>query len=245
MVAGSLAKAGYFMGERLWDASIANPKGYFEDVEVNGINEQLLEPLVPKRPKLLGRWFFRNRPKESQRWLADLPLSTQVTASEAIQKRIQSVLQEPYCFKDPRFCYTLPVWRPFLRDAVFVCVFRSPAETVNSILKLLRTGKYLRDMRLRVDQAIGIWLQMYLHVIEIHRHQGKWLFLHYEQARREIGLRRLADFTGAQTDNSFPDEQLRRSQATFSVPRQVESVYSKLCELAEYNVNDAESLAHD
>jgi hypothetical protein len=41
MAAGSLAKAGYFMGENLIDARKSNPKG-FEDVEVNIINEELL-----------------------------------------------------------------------------------------------------------------------------------------------------------------------------------------------------------
>ena len=46
MVAGSLAKAGYFMGSSLIPARSANPKGFFEDVEVNMINESLLAPLV-------------------------------------------------------------------------------------------------------------------------------------------------------------------------------------------------------
>jgi hypothetical protein len=39
MVAGALAKAGYFMGDRLYPARDANPLGFFEAPEINSINE--------------------------------------------------------------------------------------------------------------------------------------------------------------------------------------------------------------
>ena len=50
MAAGILARAGYFMGEELWPADIGNPKGYFEDREVNKINDELIAPVAPKTP---------------------------------------------------------------------------------------------------------------------------------------------------------------------------------------------------
>jgi hypothetical protein len=72
MAAGVLGKAGYFMGERLFLADEGNPKGYFEDEEVNAINEELLAQVVPARPSgIIGDFFFRSRPIHLQRWLAD------------------------------------------------------------------------------------------------------------------------------------------------------------------------------
>ena len=42
MAAGVLAHAGYFMGERFYPPDAGNPRGYFEDPQINGINEDLL-----------------------------------------------------------------------------------------------------------------------------------------------------------------------------------------------------------
>jgi len=74
MVAGTLAKAGYFMGDHLYPGRESNPKGFFEDPEINGINEALLAQIVPKRPRLFGRWLFRSRPLQWQRWLGRVPV---------------------------------------------------------------------------------------------------------------------------------------------------------------------------
>ena len=62
MVAGTLAKAGYYMGEQLLPANKANPKGFFEDIEVNAINEDILSSVAPRRPKILGDIFFVTTP---------------------------------------------------------------------------------------------------------------------------------------------------------------------------------------
>jgi hypothetical protein len=48
MAAGCLAKAGYFMGEQLLPPRSANPKGLFEDEEINDINEQILAAYCPE-----------------------------------------------------------------------------------------------------------------------------------------------------------------------------------------------------
>ncbi|MDX1388819.1 MAG: hypothetical protein R3344_06490, partial [Acidobacteriota bacterium] len=78
MVAGTLAGAGYFMGEKLWDATPANPKGFFEDQEINAINEDLIAQVLPARPAVLGRWLYRDRPTRLQRWLARVPVTVDI-----------------------------------------------------------------------------------------------------------------------------------------------------------------------
>jgi len=53
MLAGCLAKSGYFMGDNLYPAREANPKGFFEDPEINAINEMLIAGCYENRWK----WF--------------------------------------------------------------------------------------------------------------------------------------------------------------------------------------------
>jgi hypothetical protein len=241
MVAGTLSKAGYFMGDRLIDPRDANPKGFFEDWDINGINEALLAPVVPKRPKILGKERFRYRPLDGQRWLASLRLGTAIPCPSDISEKMRKVLtREPYCFKDPRFCYTLPAWSPFLRDVGFVCVFRAPATTAESILKECRDAPYLHSLELNFNRTLKVWTSMYTHVLEVHRHHGDWLFLHYNQLLKSDGQNRLKTFLGADVDHSFPETSLSRSFSARQVARKTWNIYKELCELAGYEIYDAQ-----
>src|SRR5262249_55194450 len=134
---GLLHGAGYYLGEQLYPGDVGNPRGYFEDAEVNDINEALLEPLtVPPIPGRLGRLLFPAQPTEGQRWLARLPLRVTTRATPALEARIIALTRKwPYCIKDPRLCYTLPSWMPLLGEVVLICMFRDPSDTVTSILK--------------------------------------------------------------------------------------------------------------
>jgi hypothetical protein len=233
MVAGTLAKAGYFMGDQLLSPSDGNPKGYFEDYEINQINEDLLASVVPKRPVIFGKELFRHRPLRGQFWVACLPLRTEICPSSAVISRLQrAVFHEPYCFKDPRFCYTLPVWRPYLRNAAFVCAFREPGATVASILKECQYAPIV----LTFGHALKAWTQMYRHVLQIHRHQGDWLFLHYNQLLNKHGQRRLQLFLDAQVDDLFPEASLSRSVSSKSVSGKSWRLYEELCDLAGYKI---------
>ena len=89
MAAGTLAGAGYFLGDRLHPPREGNPRGYFEDAEVNGINESMLARVVPKRPPVLGRFMFRDRPGASERWIARVRPGTAVRASADEAARIR------------------------------------------------------------------------------------------------------------------------------------------------------------
>ncbi len=91
LVAGVLGNSGYFMGDKILQPTEGNPKGYFEDLEVNHINELILEPVVPKRPRFLRKWFFHDRPVRNQRWLARLPLDTEFPTSQKTIQRIQEI----------------------------------------------------------------------------------------------------------------------------------------------------------
>ena len=229
---GPLPTLAILWGERLWEARDANPKGFFEDEEINGINEDILAPLIPdrlhlpaiKKLRIPEQVFFRNRPIKTQRWLASISLNQQIIASEAIQSRIKAVVQHhPYCFKDPRFSYTLPLWRPYLTDVVFICVFRDPASTALSILKECQTLPQLhhpiKGIRVSRRQALNIWTLMYEHILLKHYCANEdWLFLHYDQVITGEGLNKLAELTQASVDFSFPDQNIRRSYPEGRIP---------------------------
>ncbi len=225
LLAGVLAEAGYYMGERLIPATEANPKGFFEDDEVNAINEALLAPVTPARSRPAGAW----------RWLAAVPLGTPVACPPDLAGRIAAqTARSPFCLKDPRFSYTLPAWRPFLPDTVFLCVFREPSRTARSVLKECRSADYLAGLPMDFGDALEVWALMYRHILEVHRHTGDWLFFHYDQLFEDGSLAELEAVLGAPVNRQFPDARLKRSAAEGEVGGTALEVYGQLCELAGY-----------
>jgi len=241
MVGGVLSGAGYFMDDRPYSANDGNPKGYYEDEEVNLVNEAILEQIPslrtvgPAWPWWLRRWLVPRNPVQGQRWLVSLPVETTIARYPAVEARIVALTgRVPFCFKDPRFSYTLPAWRPFLTDTVFVCVFRHPADTVTSMLRECSQRRYLWSLAMSLDLGLQCWTAMYRHILDRHRHEGRWLFLHYEQVLTDAGLDRLSAFVEAPVDRRFPDAALRRSSSALTVPEVTLFAYRELCELAGY-----------
>lgn len=236
MVAGLFQHTGYFMGSRLMATRPANPRGFFEDLEVNGINEELLASVTPRPPRGPLRLVpaMRRRPSYSQRWLAMVPLNDRCcTVTPAISARIQrQVAHAPYCFKDPRFCYTLPSWRPFLDDPVFLCVFRDPRRTAQSMVREVREARYLQGLTFSYADGLRVWALMYRHVLERHRFFGNWLFVHYDRVADGSSISVIEDAVGARLDSGFPDHAVSRTKGTGYCPSDVEDVYNQLLDLS-------------
>ncbi len=234
MVAGLLSGCGYFMGDDLYPARESNPKGFFEAPEINGINEDLLATVVPGRPPALG-WCFRHRPRRGQRWLADVPVGTKFSPNAELESRISELAtREPYCFKDPRFSYTLDVWRPYLKDVLYLCVFRDPASTAASILKECATMPYLRDLKMDRTRCLLVWTLVYRHILETHRAQGDWMFVHFDQVVTGEALDEIEKRLDAKVDRGFPDGRLKRSTSTEIASQEALEIYAQLCRLARY-----------
>jgi hypothetical protein len=236
LAAGTLAGAGYFMGEGLHPARFSNPKGFFESGQINRLNEAILALVLPARPvDPVGARLFRDRPLQGQRWLSHVPLGTDFAAlpGPLVARMQEAVGRAPFCFKDPRFCYTLPAWRPWLgSDTAFLCVFRHPAIAVESILKECRDMPNLRTLAIDFERALLVWSLMYRHVLGVHRHRGDWLFVHYDQFFEGRTLDRVAAFAEAPLDRSFPDRALSRTRPVREVSRVARSLYHTLCALA-------------
>lgn len=234
MLAGSLFGAGYYMGARLYRPRRANPKGFFESLPINAINERLLKPLAPSRSSQLFLRIWRAG-FPSERWLAELPVDTPLAPpSPHLVRRIRYHLGRrlPFAFKDPRFCYTLPAWRPHLpHDTAFLCIFREPGRTAASILR--ECASLYPDIRLTENEVYSIWLAMYGHILHHHRHHGDWLFVHYDQVLDGSAHERIEDHLETRIDRKFADERLKRS-APFRAPARTLETYRTLCSLAHY-----------
>ncbi len=247
MLAGTLARSGYFIGTDYLPPRDSNPKGFFEGREVNDINERILDASLTAGQRLqhpvlrlarfLGLPWRRAQaiPRRGQAWLMPVPLSAPIRGTATIERQIGTLTAHtPFCFKDPRFSYTLPVWRPFLdlERTVFLCVFRHPAETAASIAKECRVQPYLRGMYIPTDRLLELWRLMYGHILARQRHHGRWLFIHYAQVLDTAYLPRLAAFTGARIDTDFPDAALHRSRPEIPLDGQTRDMYAELCGLA-------------
>lgn len=244
MVAGTLARAGYFMGEHLYEPRASNPKGFYEDAEVNAINEAILATITPWVPPrfrpgqlytFLRRALFRGKPGTGERWLAKVRPDVSLRSTQEIDARIQRLVQNKvFCLKDPRFCYTLPLWRPWLEQTRFVCVFRDPTITAASMVSELRAVPKLASLKLTYADCLEIWRLMYSHVLDIHHRQGEWLFLHYDQVLDGTALERLGAFLQVVPDWTFPDPLLQRTRPGSEAPDPINRVYQKLCDHAIY-----------
>lgn len=249
MLAGTLAGNGYYIGGEQIRPNESNPKGFFESHEINLVNERILERIVATRPPIIG-YLSRYIPAFSGRWKGEMPVrglsqlwlacvshDAEMTSNPSIDRKIQKLTgRKPFCFKDPRFCYTLPVWRPFLdeNDIVYLCVFRNPADTIDSILRECAGRSYLSTLEMNPERAFSIWHAMYTHVLRKHRLQGDWMFLHFDQMFDPDCQQALENFIGAPIDRRFPDGALRRSRGTYRLDAATKAVFLKLCRLAKY-----------
>jgi hypothetical protein len=239
LVAGCFSKAGYNMGDDLLPADSSNLKGYFEDRLVNTINDEIIRKSYPKKREFLGEWIFDDENfLYRNRWLASVSLNVHLYTSKIIEQQIRELCKSPFCYKDPRFSYTLPIWRRYLKDVVFICVFRHPFSTSRSIIKESREFVGLHNLRMDYGVALDIWKSIYRHIIK-HSDEGNWLFLHTDQIFDGSGLDKMETFTDTRVDRSFPDKKLITKRNYGKLPKDVEDIYFKLCRLANY---DAEKI---
>ena len=219
------------MGDHLLPPTSSNSKGYFEDRVVNNINEDLLARLAPVKPPGPKGRLYPWRLAYGTQWLATVEPKVTVQATKEIAARIESLTcHRPFCFKDPRFCYTLDAWRPALGDTAFLCVFREPGRTAASMITDIREQPY--DVRLSRRRALRVWTLMYQHVLSRHRHHGQWLFVHYDQVLDGSALPRVEALLETEIDYSFVDRRLKRSADSLSVPRHTADIYRQLCAAA-------------
>ncbi|MCD4646222.1 glycosyl transferase group 1 [Bacillus mycoides] len=126
-VAGVLDLLGVNMGDNMLEATPANVKGYFENVNYISINEKILEVLnmTWMTPRLRRKIF------ESEYQLVQSKLLLDESKS-IFSKEIKSI----WGLKDPRILLTFDVWKSYLEeisDITYVFVWRPLEESIRSL----------------------------------------------------------------------------------------------------------------
>lgn len=127
-VTRSLRALGVHLGENfLPPVAGDNDKGYFEDVEVNRLNIEILE-------KLGYSWDdVATIPQERFKWDVLRPLRQR--ALELLQSRVNV---RPYGMKDPRLCRTLPFWSDVIEALRLVPAYVISARHPNDVYESLK-----------------------------------------------------------------------------------------------------------
>ncbi len=208
--------------------------------EVNRINDELIAPVAPKTPpRGLRKLLLGDIPMlgHYQHWVAVLRPGVSIPCPPAMSKRIAAVTaRQPFCFKDPRFSYTLPAWRPYIGDALLLCVFRNPSITASSIVRYRNNTDYMKNLTLDERWALKVWEAMYRCILEVHYPQGgDWMFVHYDQLLDHSADAELERRLGLKIDREFAAAELNRSRPGSAAPRRMTRLYQRLCALARYD----------
>jgi len=132
-LAGQCASLGFWLGDDLLPANAANPKGFFEDLELIRADDRLVG-------LLFGGWASPLSWSESASEVAlDHPRIAEIVAGiRAILERLGSKGQM-WAVKEPRISRLLPLWWPLLRamkvDARLIMALRHPDEVAASLAR--------------------------------------------------------------------------------------------------------------
>jgi len=170
-------------------------------------------------------------------WLSRFPEHECPKELHNTSSRIEAVLSHrPFCLKDPRFSYTLPVWKKHLFDVSYICVIRHPGAVVNSIMQNCKTAPYLSNIEIDRSICYDIWANMYNNLLCLA--EPDWLFLHYNQILGGSGLDCVENLLETEVNKNFPTSSLCRSKQAQDVPICVMDLYNILCDRAGYKKDE-------
>ena len=127
MVGGMLAGAGVRMGDRLIPADSANPRGYFEDVDVVDFHGSLFKKALPDTDAPHVDWgVVEGRALDRALVLAAAPEAEAIAQARSREGGL-------WGFKDPRTTMALDLWDHVLEDGRYLMVYRFPWEVADSM----------------------------------------------------------------------------------------------------------------
>ncbi|NCD40629.1 MAG: hypothetical protein EOL88_00905 [Bacteroidia bacterium] len=244
LVTGILNNSGYYSGNNLYPPRVeSNPTGFFENHEINGINETILAHYdgvsKPWYKKTVKRYSSPFNPKYGQRWLALLSPSIKIESpSKEIEDRIKKLMHnKPFAYKDPRFVYTFDVWKNFLPSDTFVLVvFRDPFSTIQSMHKEINTAEYLTEFNTSYCQLEKIWLNNYSRLYKYSKiEKTNFLFFNYTNLilNPEESILRLEEFVGTKLNTTLLEKSLfHQTEQKISLSRKTQRLFTILKESA-------------
>jgi hypothetical protein len=175
-----------------------------------------------------------------QRWLSYIGEDTTISCDdEAVISEIRRAVAIPsFAYKDPRFNYTLPIWKKYLTsEVVYICMFRQPGVTAESVIKDCKSADYLADFNIDHDSIFKLWYNSYQRVLRNFSNDPgqNIIFVHYEQLLTKKKLPELSEQLGIALDDGFITPDLNRSRANSGVPQHVSDLYETLCRLSGFH----------
>ena len=246
LMAGILHRSGYFVGDDLYPPRESNPMGFFENAFINGINEKILSTYdyvkINNKADSPEHESSPFNPLYGQRWLSYIEPASSITfADDGIRADIQQAVSAPlYAYKDPRFNYTLPVWEKFLPDeVVYICMFRQPGVTAESVLKDCKSADYLATFHVDRNLVFELWYNSYQRVLQYatNNRNRKLIFVHYGQLLNMEAFPAISEKLEAELDPGFISVELNRSRADADTPRYAQELYERLCVMADFKVS--------
>ena len=210
-----LREAGVHVGEQLLAPNVANPHGYFEDVDFYEFHEQLLR-------------------KRGQSYLyVDETFSFEPTTADVERARqlIGGRAHRPcWGWKDPRTALFLGFWHQQLPDARYLFVYRHPLAV---LLSLLRRGEF--DGSSNLAAGLAAW-QVYNACLRAFydQHADRCLLVHIDALvgkfprfcqllEQKLGLK--LELAPGAFERVFHAGDLRR----FVPSREISEVFVRLC----------------
>ena len=196
MIARLLNLCGLYLGpeDRILPPQPDNPAGFWENRDMYLLNEAIMQ-------KLGGGWDFLP-PEAKAGWERGHDLDALREIAEKLIKAFS--VQEPWGWKDPRFCFTLPFWQSLLPVSKIIICLRHPLEVAGSLM-----------MRNKNSRAFGLhlWLEYNQHLLEQATPEQR-IVTHYDAyfINPQQELRRLVDWLGW----SVSEETISRACETIS-----------------------------
>lgn len=223
MLMGCISHNYEFIGENIVSRDDdSNPKGFFEDAKINFLNDRILEDsgaTLPGKDRKIqgtlydfGGWINKDRPENLQIKLEYL---------KNVQKLIK---RKSFCYKDPRFSYTFPMWSALSSDPItFLVMFRHPAKTARSIIK----EPLPKSINMKLEDALDVWYNLYTYILDYEdKVDDTIFFIHYDEVfNKNIDF--LETKLNIEIDYSFIEERLNRSQKE-KVDDKYMDLYNKL-----------------
>ena len=238
LMGGILFHSGYFLGDDLFPPRESNPLGFFETDVINGINETILSKYDYINSYGLPEGFAGKissyNPVYGQRWLTYIEPGVEIlNDDESVVSEIRRAVSVPsFAYKDPRFTYTLPIWKDYLPgDTVYICMFRQPDATADSVLKDCKTADYLEKFYIERDLVFRLWYHCYERALGYLTTEPRinLRFVHYEQLLSGEIVPELSELLETHLDTTFITPDLNRSRPNNIMPDYVFETYRKLC----------------
>jgi hypothetical protein len=245
-LAGMFGPETHRHGDDLYAPSPSNPKGFFENHEVNDLNEAIMLQSSVAHAGADATRALLSGFSAGQLWLARWPDAMPARWNEQQERSIaQAVSREPFCLKDPRFSVTAPAWLAQVPDAALLSIHRAPAVTAESVLRECRSAAYLRDFRVSVGDAFAVWRNTYRRIVKLYRSGADVVFLRYEDLFDADRLAQLERCVRAPLRRQFAEQGLNRTRPTVTADAECTALQALLDALSASTFAGQRARDHD